>query len=116
MGIDRESIGAIAQMLIGAGMAEIQNYNYLRLDPALPTYLKLRQSTEDLARLESAWAEAMIQLVNFLYEQISKDSKMAFNLTLLELPDLLALLDWLAELLVTGSFSCRNRQQDGWFY
>jgi tetratricopeptide (TPR) repeat protein len=99
MGVDSESIGAIAQLLIETGMAEIQEYNYLRLDPALPAYLKLGQAPEDLTSLERAWAEAMIQLVHFLYQERSQDSRMASNLTLLELPSLLALLDWLAGLL-----------------
>ncbi len=54
---------------------------------------------EIFTQLEYAWAGAMMQLVNFLYQQASKDSIMAFNLTLLELPNLLALLDWLANLL-----------------
>jgi tetratricopeptide (TPR) repeat protein len=99
MGIDPKEIGPIAQMLIGTGMAEIQEYNYLRLDPALPAYLKLGQDSEELAKLESAWADAMRQLVGFLYRESFKDSKMALNLTLFELPNLLALLDWMERLL-----------------
>jgi len=99
MGIKQEDAVPIAQMLIGTGMAEIQEYNYLRLDPALPAYLRLGMEQEEFAQLESAWAGAMQQLVGFLYDNIIKDSRMAFNLTLLELPNLLALLDWLADLL-----------------
>ncbi|MFZ5856192.1 MAG: tetratricopeptide repeat protein [Chloroflexota bacterium] len=99
MGIDPKEIEPIATMLIGTGMAEIQDYNYLRLDPALPAYLKLGMEQETFAGLESTWAQAMRQLVGFLYQQMSQDSRMAFNLTLLELPNLLALLDWLANLL-----------------
>lgn len=97
--IEPDSIGAVAKMLIDTGMAEIQDYNYLRLDPALPAYLKLGMQQETFAQLEIAWAEAMIQLVNYLYREQFKDSVMANNLTLLELPNLLALLDWLADLL-----------------
>ena len=44
-------------------MAEEQEYSYLRLDPALPAYLKLGQSPEQLAALEETWAAAMGQLV-----------------------------------------------------
>jgi tetratricopeptide (TPR) repeat protein len=99
MGVDNESTTAIAKILIDTGMAEIQDYNYLHLDPALPAYLKLGQEQADLAPLETTWAEAMRQLVDFLYEESTKDSKMANNLTLLELPNLLALLSWLAGLL-----------------
>jgi tetratricopeptide (TPR) repeat protein len=99
MGIDPKDIGSIAEMLIGTGMAEIQDYNYLRLDPALPAYLRLGMEQEEFAQLEESWAQAMQQLVNFLIRELFKDSKMALNLTLLELPNLLALLDWLADLL-----------------
>jgi len=90
-----EEIGPIAEQLIGTGMAELQEYGYLRLDPALPAYLALGQSANALAAAKDCWVAAMIQLVDFLYDQIGKDSTMGNNLTLLELPNLLALLDWL---------------------
>lgn len=105
LGIEAEQIGAVAGQLIAVGMAESQAYNYLRLDPALPAYLKLGQSAEQLAELEAAWAGAMVQLVDFLYGQLSQDSKMAFQLTLLELPNLLALLDWLERLVAVDEGS-----------
>ncbi|KAA3660393.1 MAG: tetratricopeptide repeat protein, partial [Calditrichaeota bacterium] len=56
-------------------------------------YLKLGQSQQHLAELETTWAQAMTQLVGFLYEQNFKDSMMAKNLTLYELPNLMALLE-----------------------
>lgn len=99
LGIEPDSIGAFAQMLVGTGMAEIQDHNYLRLDPALPAYLRLGMEQETFAQLEGTWAQAMQQLVGFLYQQSFQDSRMALNLTLLELPNLLALLNWLANLL-----------------
>jgi hypothetical protein len=111
MGVEAESIGAIAKMLIETGMAEIQDHNYLRLDPALPAYLKLTLDEEDFTQLESTWAEAMQQLVSFLYQQKFQDSNMANNLTLLELPNLLALLDWLAKLLAQDNSSAEMVNQ-----
>jgi hypothetical protein len=95
--IEPDNMRAVAEMLIGVGMAELQEYNYLRLDPALPAYLKLGQAPQQLAELEETWAYAMIGLIDILYEQISKDSRMVAGLTLLELPNLLALLDWLEQ-------------------
>ncbi|MBT3389954.1 MAG: tetratricopeptide repeat protein [Chloroflexi bacterium] len=97
--LEEDNMVAVAKMLIDTGMAEIQDYNYLRLDPALPAYLRLSINREAFAQLEGAWAGAMRQLVGFLYQQKFQDSKLANNLTLLELPNLLALLDWLADLL-----------------
>ncbi|MCL4272654.1 MAG: tetratricopeptide repeat protein [Anaerolineales bacterium] len=108
MGVDNESIGAVAKMLIDTGMAEIQDYNYLRLDPALPAYLRLGMAQEEFAQLEGVWAQAMMQLVGFLYQQMFKDSLMGNTLTLLELPNLLALLDWLADLLERDSSSAET--------
>ena len=93
MGLEGDSIGAVAESLVAVGLAELQEYGYLRLDPALPTYLKLGQSPEQLAALETTWGAAMVQLVNYLYSEMSKDSKLAQRLTLSELPNLLALLD-----------------------
>ena len=93
------------------GWPKPQEYSYLRLDPALPAYLKLGQAPEQLAELEAAWAEAMIQLVDFLYQQKFKDSRMALRLTLLELPNLLALLDWLAAAARGGPCDRRSGQR-----
>ncbi len=92
MGLEQDAASAVASRLIEVGMAEEVEYSYLRLDPALPAYLKLNQTAEQLAEQEAAWAEAMGQLVNFLYQQQFEDSKLAFRLTLLELPNLMALL------------------------
>ena len=92
MGIETDQVGAVAARLIEVGMAEAQEYNYLRLDPALPAYLRLGQTPEQLAAWEVTWAGAMGQLVDFLYQQQFKDSKLAYRLTLLELPNLMALL------------------------
>ena len=101
MEIEADDIGPIAKMLIDVGMAELMPYNYLRLDPALPAYLKLDQTATQLADWQAIWVDAMTQLVGFLYDQVFEDSKMAFNLTLSELPNLLALLDWQSQQLET---------------
>ncbi|MCB0087855.1 MAG: tetratricopeptide repeat protein, partial [Caldilineaceae bacterium] len=95
MGIETEYIVAVAQMLIDVGIAEMKEYSYLRLDPALPAYLKLSQAPEQLAEQEDVWADAMMQLVTFLHDQLFQDSKLASRLTQFELPNLLALLVWL---------------------
>jgi len=103
MGMKSDSVGAVADSLIDVGLAELQEYNYLRLDPALPAYLKLGQAPQRLAELEAVWGEALIQLVDFLYQQLAKDSTMALRTTLLELPNLLALLDRLEQQVVADS-------------
>lgn len=97
MEVEPDEALAIAQSLINLGMAEPQGHDYLRLDPALPEYLKMDQAPERLAELEAVWADAMIQLVVFLYQQQFKDATVSAGLTLLELPNLLALLDRMAQ-------------------
>ena len=99
IGIEHDEIVLIAEQLIAVGMAEMHEYGYLSLDPALPAYLRLEQSEEDLAELEAKWLDAMRQLVGYLYEEMSKDAKIANRLTVLELPNLLVVLDRLEKLL-----------------
>ncbi|MCJ8272749.1 MAG: hypothetical protein MJK04_25550, partial [Psychrosphaera sp.] len=93
MEIETDGIGPIAQMLIAVGIAEEMPYSYLRLDPALPAFLKLGQSNDTLSDLAALWVDAMGQLVGFLYGQKFEDGAMAAQLTLLELPNLLVFLD-----------------------
>lgn len=95
LGLEPGAMNALAGQLTGVGLAEMQEYGYLRLDPALPAYLKLTHPDEQTAELEAAWGEAMVQLVAFLYQQMFKDTRIASRLTLLELPNLLALTCWL---------------------
>ncbi|RWX48036.1 hypothetical protein H206_05390 [Candidatus Electrothrix aarhusensis] len=97
LGIEPKELAKPAAWLIKVGLAELREHGYIRLDPALSDFLRLGQSTERLAELEAAWAEAMSQLVSFLYEQMFKDCNLAATLTLLELPNLMALLDWLEQ-------------------
>jgi hypothetical protein len=87
----------IAARLVEVGLAEAQEYDYLRLDPALPAYLRLGQPPEQLELLTVTWAEAMGQLVAFCISNGTKTARLANRLTLLELPNLMALLDWLGQ-------------------
>ncbi|MBT7191590.1 MAG: tetratricopeptide repeat protein, partial [Anaerolineae bacterium] len=107
MVVQQRDIIALAQQLTQIGIAEMQDYGYLRLDPALPAYLKLGIGQEEFSLLKSAWAEAMLKLTSFLRGQIFENSNMALVLTLFELPNLLALLAWLDELLDNDSSSAK---------
>ncbi|MCB0296077.1 MAG: tetratricopeptide repeat protein, partial [Calditrichaeota bacterium] len=102
LGLEQDAMNALAERLIGVGLAEMQEYGYLRLDPALPAYLRLTLPDEQLAELEIAWGKAMVQLVDFLYQQMFKNAKVASRLTLLELPNLLGLLIWLEKRLAAA--------------
>ena len=91
---DVETVPKLAAALIEVGLAEAMPHDHLRLDPALPGYLlgKLSAAEEEQAR--SRWAKGMPGLTVSLYEQRFRDVQLAAQLTLLELPNLLALLAW----------------------
>jgi hypothetical protein len=72
MGVESMKHKPLLPRLIEVGLAEAQEYDYLRLDPALPAYLRLGQPPEQLELLTATWAEAMGQLVSFLYQQWSR--------------------------------------------
>jgi tetratricopeptide (TPR) repeat protein len=93
--VDATVARTLAIALIDVGLAEDQNHGHLRLDPALPSYLLGQMGVEEQERLRTRWAEGMRQLTHLLYEQYFKEVTVAAQLTLRELPNLLALLQWL---------------------
>jgi tetratricopeptide (TPR) repeat protein len=94
---DEETARHLALALIEVGLAADMGYGHLRLDPALPLYLLRELSEADVAAARKRWAEAMQELTDFLHNQAFQNAELAARLTLLELPNLLALLVWLPE-------------------
>jgi len=92
--MDAATVGSLFKALIDVGLGEDMGYGYLRLDPALPPYLLQQLDPAAQERLQTRWAEGMRQLVGFLYGQLAQDAQLAFQLTLLELPNLAAVLAW----------------------
>lgn len=97
MGVDVDTARSIGGALINVGLGEDMGYGHLRLDPALPPYLLGQLDEAEQEQTRARWAEGMEQLARFLYEQHFKDAKLAAQLTLLELPNLLALLVWVED-------------------
>ncbi|MFL6275506.1 MAG: tetratricopeptide repeat protein [Blastocatellia bacterium] len=97
LGVDKETSLNIARALVEVGLAEAMPYNHLRLDPALPPYLLRDLSEAEQEAARTRWAEAMQQLTRFLYQQRFQDAELSARLTLLELPNLMALLDWIEQ-------------------
>jgi len=91
---DPEAVIKLAVSLIEVGLAEHVDYGHLRLDPALPSYLLGQMSDAEQERFRSHWAEGMQALTGFLFRQHFQDAQLAAQLTLLDLPNLLALLAW----------------------
>ncbi len=91
---EEETVQRLAAALIEVGLAEAMPYGHLRLDPALPNYLLARIDAAELPLLTARWAEGMLTLTGFLYQQQFQDAQLAHQLVLLELSNLLALLVW----------------------
>lgn len=101
---DSDQIGNVIRELIEVGLAQpIGDYGYIRLDPALPATLDLGLTAQQREGYRQRWREVMGQLVDFLVQQIFKDTQLAFSLTQLELPNLMAYLQTLVADLQAGS-------------
>ena len=97
LGLDANDVKAVQKLavaLIEVGLAEAMPYGHLRLDPALPSYLLGQMSAAEHEQARSRWAEGMRGLTTLLVQQRFQDAQLAAQLTLLELPNLLALLAW----------------------
>jgi tetratricopeptide (TPR) repeat protein len=92
-GWEPAEVEGLAQELVGTGLATPNPYNHLALNAALCPYLKASLSEEDLQGLMAGWLEAMATYLNHLEQQRSQRAELVATLTLLELPNLFALLD-----------------------
>ncbi|HLM56554.1 MAG TPA: tetratricopeptide repeat protein [Pyrinomonadaceae bacterium] len=82
----------LALKLIEVGLGQDMGDGHLRLDPALPSYLLREIDKDEEAAMRSRWAAAIASLALFLYQQRQQDVGLSVRLTVLELPNLLALL------------------------
>jgi len=91
-GWEPAEVEMLATELVGTGLATANPYNHLSLNPALCPYLKASLSEEELQALTAGWLEAMAIYLRYLYQQQSQNTEVAATLTVLELPNLFALL------------------------
>ena len=96
-GADAETIRDLGTEVIGVGLGTDMGYSNLRLDPALPSYLLRELNQADQEHLRARWAKEMVQLIGFLIHNGSRMSHSPRGVTLLELPNMLAVLAWLQE-------------------
>ena len=92
-GWEQAEVEGLAMELVGTGLATANPYIHLSLNPALCPYLKANLSEEELQALTAGWLEAMAAYLGYLVQQQSQNAELAATLTLLELPNLFALLD-----------------------
>ena len=111
---EEADVESLAVELVRTGLATPNRYNHLTLNPALCPYLREtvtrslseEETTPDakqvdasltpqvtMDELTSRWVEAMRGYAGFLVQQQSQNTEVAATLTLLELPNLFALLD-----------------------
>lgn len=87
-----EEVSPLAQELIETGLATPDRYQHLTLNPALSPYLRGQMDPAEYEALKARWGEAMKAYLGFLDQQHSQNAEIAATLTLLELPNLFALL------------------------
>ena len=92
-GWEQAEVEGLALALVGTGVATRNPYGHLSLNPALCPYLQASLSEAELQALTAGWLEAMAAYLRYLNQQQSQNTELAATLTLLELPNLFALLD-----------------------
>jgi tetratricopeptide (TPR) repeat protein len=95
--LEDEEREALVRELQEIGLAELMSYGFLRFHPGLCPYLLSGLEGAVPAESTGRWAAGMRQLSDYLYEQLSKDAQQALNLTTLELPNLVRLLEHVRE-------------------
>lgn len=90
---EKADVAPLSVELIVTGLATPNRYNHLTLNPALCPYLRGRMDAAEREALTARWVEAMRSYVGFLNQQESQNAEVAVTLTVLELPNLFALLD-----------------------
>ena len=91
---EKADVASLAGELIATGLATPDNrYNYLTLNPVLCPYLRGQMDAAERELLMARWIEAMLEYVKFLVKQRSQQTELAATLTVLELPNLFALLE-----------------------
>ena len=90
---DESDIGSLADELIATGLATPNRFQHLTLNPALCPYLRGRLDESERESLTARWVTALRGYVEFLVQQQHQQIEVASTLTLLELPNLFALLD-----------------------
>jgi tetratricopeptide (TPR) repeat protein len=90
---EKSDVATLAAALVATGLATPNRYNHLTLNPALCPYLRGRMDAAERDALTVRWVEAMGEYTNFLVRHQQQHREVSAILTVLELPNLFALLD-----------------------
>lgn len=91
---DETAVALLSRELIETGLAMPNPYRHLTLNPALCPYLRGRMDVEEREVLTIRWVDAMLMYSEFLRRQQAQNIELAATLTVLELPNLFTLLDF----------------------
>ena len=80
--------------LVEIKLAKPMPYGFLHFHPSLCPFLLNELDEATLDRSRSRWSECLRQLSEFLHKQQSEDSKLADELTLMELPNLIKSMEY----------------------
>jgi tetratricopeptide (TPR) repeat protein len=89
----KEDVVALASELVETGLATPDPFNHLTLNPALCPYLRGEIDAAARETLTARWKATMFQYASFLVDEGSTNAELAAALTILELPNLFALLE-----------------------
>jgi tetratricopeptide (TPR) repeat protein len=95
MGLELQQFISLVHKLEGVGLAKYAEIGYLRLDPTLSTALAEEMSPEERESALAGWAEATSRMAFHLARQESTATELVRKLTLLEMPNLIAALEYL---------------------
>lgn len=90
---EEEDVTSLCNELVETGLATLNPYNHLTLNPALCPYLRGRMEPSEREDLAARWVAAMREYIEFLLQQQIQKTKVVARLTRLELANLLAVLD-----------------------
>lgn len=90
---EEADVASLADDLVKTGLATPNPYDHLTLNPALCPYLHRKLDADRRDALTARWVEATRAYVAFLEQQRDRKTEIAATLTVLELPNLFALLE-----------------------
>jgi tetratricopeptide (TPR) repeat protein len=90
---EKADVATLAVELVETGLATPNRYNHLALNPALCPYLRGQMDAAEREALAARWGEAMLAHGKSLVQQQFQNTELAATLTVLELPNLFALLE-----------------------
>jgi tetratricopeptide (TPR) repeat protein len=91
--LEEEERDLLVGELVQTGLGELMSYGFLRFHPGLCPYLRQGLGEVEVVESTARWAGSMKQMSDYLYEEFFKDAQLALNLTTLELPNLVHLLE-----------------------